>query len=96
VSGWDATRWGGKVRDAHGIVWPASAPAAASDKAGGQVQINKYSFFPTQGIGDASSRPGSENQIKEMMVASCVMTISLNGPTGGGVYEGPEVRPASK
>jgi hypothetical protein len=87
---------GGKVRDAHGIVWPASAPAAASDKAGGQVQINKYSFFPTQGIGDASSRPGSENQIKEMMVASCVMTISLNGPTGGGVYEGPEVRPASK
>jgi hypothetical protein len=83
----------GWVNDANGVKWPAQCKDKISDKPGGQVLLVSYAFSGTQDIGDGMKRPGSEMEIKRQMVNRCMFTIKPLGETGGGVYDGPVVRP---
>lgn len=84
----------GRVKDCNGISWPAFSAETIPDAAGGPVLLMSYKFNGTQDIGNDMGRPRTEALAKSMMINRCVFAIKPTGKMGGGVHEGPELRPA--
>jgi hypothetical protein len=85
----------GEIRDDAGRTWNAAATKGTSEEGGGQVRITAYSVARSQSeaAGWEWSRPAN---LREQLFRDVTFTVTPTGPTGGGVVEGPVLRPAAK